>query len=93
MTGNRSWSGTRIARAVVFAILTLGLSAIALLPGVPKAAAQTQARPPSSPGPSSDVRAVLSQYGNFVQHQRYGEVWVPTATPPGWHPYPPCHWV
>lgn len=39
------------------------------------------------------MRAVLSQYGNFVQHQRYGEVWVPSATPPGWHPYPPCHWV
>ena len=93
MTGNRSWSGTRAARAVVFAILTLGLFAIALLPTVPKAAAQAQARPPSPPGPSSDVRAVLSQYGNFVQHQRYGEVWVPTATPPGWHPYPPCHWA
>jgi len=93
MTGNRSWSGTRAARAVVFAILTLGLSAIALLPAVPKAAAQAQMRPPSPPGPSSDVRAVLSQYGNFVQHQRYGEVWVPTATPPGWHPYPPCHWA
>src|SRR6516165_869382 len=93
MTGNRSWSGTRIARAVVFTILTLGLSAIALLPAVPKAAAQAQMRLPSPPGPSSDVRAVLSQYRNFVQHQRYGEVWVPTATPPGWHPYPPCHWV
>jgi Family of unknown function (DUF6600)/Chaperone of endosialidase len=93
MTGNRSWSGTRVARAVVLAILTLGLSATALSLAVPKAAAQAQAQPQSPSGPSSDVRAVLSQYGNFVQHQRYGEVWVPSATPPGWHPYPPCHWV
>jgi len=81
MTGNRSWSGTRVARAAVFAILTLGLFANALSLGVPKAAAQAQPQSPS--GPTSDVRAVLSQYGNFVQHQRYGEVWVPSATPPG----------
>jgi len=42
---------------------------------------------------ANDVRAVLSQYGKFVQHQKYGEVWVPGVTPQGWHPYPPCHWV
>jgi Family of unknown function (DUF6600) len=40
-----------------------------------------------------DVRNVLTQYGRFVQHQKYGEVWVPTVTPQGWHPYPPCNWV
>jgi hypothetical protein len=39
------------------------------------------------------MRAVLSEYGNFAQHPRYGEVWVPTVTPQGWHPYEPCHWV
>jgi hypothetical protein len=39
------------------------------------------------------VRSVLTQYGRFVQHERYGEVWVPTVTPQGWHPYPPCNWV
>ena len=42
---------------------------------------------------SPEFRDVLSQYGRFVQHDRYGEVWVPTVTPEGWHPYPPCHWV
>jgi hypothetical protein len=40
-----------------------------------------------------DARAVLSSFGSFVQNPKYGEVWVPTVTPPGWHPYPPCHWV
>lgn len=40
-----------------------------------------------------EVRGVLSQYGRFVQHAKYGEVWVPTVTPQGWHPYPPCNWV
>jgi hypothetical protein len=41
----------------------------------------------------AEARNVLSQYGRFVQHARFGEVWVPTVTPQGWHPYPPCHWV
>ena len=41
----------------------------------------------------AEARTVLSQYGRFVQHARFGEVWVPTVTPQGWHPYPPCHWV
>jgi hypothetical protein len=40
-----------------------------------------------------EVRAVLSQYGQFVQHPRYGEIWVLSVTPPNWHPYPACHWV
>jgi len=39
------------------------------------------------------VRNTLSRYGRFMQHQKYGEVWVPTVTPQGWHPYPPCNWV
>ena len=40
-----------------------------------------------------EVRNVLTQYGRFVQHAKYGEVWIPTVTPQGWHPYPPCNWV
>ena len=42
---------------------------------------------------SPEFRSVLTQYGRFVQHDRFGEVWVPTVTPEGWHPYPPCRWV
>src|SRR5450631_716751 len=42
---------------------------------------------------AAEVRAVLSQYGSFVNHEKYGEVWVPTVTPQDWHPYPPCQWV
>jgi hypothetical protein len=58
----------------------------------PASAQQPDQRPP--PGQlTDDARSVLSQYGNFVQHQVYGEVWIPSITPQGWHPYPPCHWV
>lgn len=38
-------------------------------------------------------RGVLAQYGRFVPHARYGEVWVPTAVEAGWKPYAPCHWT
>jgi hypothetical protein len=91
MTGNRSWSGPRFSRPAFIALLTIGLAALALLPaGGARAQAQAQQ---AAQGATSDVKAVLAQYGNFVQHQKYGEVWVPSVTPPGWHPYPPCHWV
>jgi hypothetical protein len=42
---------------------------------------------------ASDTRAVLAQYGDFSQHERYGEVWRPKVTPAGWHPYMACNWV
>jgi len=93
MTRNRSWSGTRCARAAFIALLALGLSALLSWPAAGPAAAQAPTQAQAPQGPTSDVRAVLAQYGNFVQHQKYGEVWVPSVTPPGWHPYPPCHWV
>ena len=49
-----------------------------------RAFAQQQADP---------VRATLLQFGQFASHPKYGEVWTPTVTPPGWHPYAPCNWV
>jgi hypothetical protein len=58
------------------------------------AAPQEVVAPQPAPEPIADsVRATLGQFGSFVQHPTYGEVWVPTVTPMGWHPYPPCHWV
>ena len=66
---------------------------------VPEAASGQPAPPvsasPSIPhtAPGDSVRETLSQFGTFVQHAKYGEVWTPTVTPPGWHPYEACHWV
>jgi Chaperone of endosialidase len=76
--------------AARFAV-TLGMLAAVVLMLI---ASPTLAQAPTQQeGASNDVKSVLAQYGNFVQHVKYGEVWVPTVTPPGWHPYPPCHWV
>jgi hypothetical protein len=42
---------------------------------------------------AQDVRVILSKYGAFQPHERYGEVWVPNTVPQGWHPYPACNWT
>jgi len=77
-------------------------AAIAVLAFASPALAQNQPelQPPAATVPQQQVsqvqdqaRSVLTQYGRFVQHEKYGEVWVPTVTPQGWHPYPPCNWV
>ncbi|MDR4307906.1 hypothetical protein IHQ68_14890 [Chelatococcus sambhunathii] len=39
------------------------------------------------------MKQTLGQYGEFVTHEKYGDVWRPTVTPRGWHPYPACDWV
>lgn len=41
----------------------------------------------------SEMKQTLAAYGEFVSHAKYGEVWKPTVTPRGWHPYPACDWV
>lgn len=43
----------------------------------------------------SEFKEILSRYGAFQAHEKYGEVWIPAAetAPAGWHPYPPCNWV
>jgi hypothetical protein len=83
-------------------IFAIAFTIIALSFASPAAFAQnaqdTQATGATSPQQQAsqvqdEVRNTLSQYGRFVQHQKYGEVWVPTVTPQGWHPYPPCNWV
>ena len=75
-----------LLRAVLLA--SLALPASALVPAaMPFAAAQAHA------GILAEHKAVLAQYGTFEQHPRYGEVWVPSVTPQGWHPYQPCHWI
>jgi hypothetical protein len=68
-------------------------------PAAPPAAAMETAPVAQAPVGATDeetianFKQVLAQYGKFVELDKYGEVWVPTVTPEGWHPYPPCHWI
>ena len=81
--------------AIAFAIIALAsASPVASAQTAQDTQATSATIPQQQPAQvQDDVRNTLSQYGRFVQHQKYGEVWVPTVTPQGWHPYPPCNWV
>ena len=41
----------------------------------------------------AEDRAILQQFGAFIQHAKYGEVWAPSATPENWHPFMACNWI
>jgi len=86
----------RLVRTVLIAGLALPvmtlLSPVQTLTGA-KAATTTTAAPQSEASTLAEFKMILAQYGTFTQHQKYGEVWVPTVTPQGWHPYPACQWV
>ncbi|HLL27546.1 MAG TPA: DUF6600 domain-containing protein [Xanthobacteraceae bacterium] len=74
------------ARSLIRALLAFALvftpaAATGLLPQ----AAQAQG--------AIDFHAALDGYGHWVQHPRWGEVWVPDQTPPDWQPYRLGHWV
>ena len=90
------------ARTMLTAMFAAALAVLVLSTSTPSAFAQAPARnsaqdsvvPQQNVAKVQDeVRGVLTQYGRFVQHAKYGEVWIPTVTPQGWHPYPPCNWV
>jgi hypothetical protein len=79
----------RLARAVLIA--GLALPATALLPvNTPLATTQAHAAGPTT---VAEFKSVLAAYGKWGTHDKYGDIWVPTVTPPGWHPYPACQWV
>jgi Family of unknown function (DUF6600) len=93
----------RLTRAALVAGLILPAAALTAQSShaapVPPAAALQTAPVVQAPVAASDeetianFKQVLAQYGKFVEVAPYGQVWVPTVTPEGWHPYPPCHWV
>ena len=99
---------TILSKRLTYAALIAGLvlPAPALIASQPSRAASGPpgaAAAPTAPAPAvadaSDQETIakfketLAAYGNFVTLAGFGEVWVPTVTPEGWHPYPPCQWV
>ena len=73
-------------RGLVLATLT-GLSLVTM--AVTFAAAPS----PAQAQVSAEFQAALEPYGEWRQHPRWGEVWVPDQRPRGWRPYSVGHWV
>src|SRR5260370_10123267 len=79
----------RLARAVLIAGLALPMTS--LLPAnAPFAISKAHAAGPTT---VAEFKSILASYGKWGTHDKYGDIWVPTVTPPGWHPYPACQWV
>jgi hypothetical protein len=79
----------RLARAVLIAGLALPVTT--LLPAnAPLSITQAHAAGPTT---VAEFKSVLAAYGKWGTHDKYGDIWVPAVTPPGWHPYPACQWV
>jgi hypothetical protein len=79
----------RLARAVLIA--GLALPVMTLLPAnAPFAITKAHAAGPTT---VAEFKSVLAAYGKWGTHDKYGDIWVPTVTPQGWHPYPACQWA
>jgi hypothetical protein len=78
----------RLARAVLIA--GLALPVMTLLPAnAPFAISKAHAEATTM----AEFKSILANYGKWGTHEKYGAIWVPTVTPPGWHPYPACQWA
>ncbi len=82
-----------ITRFSLRRLLIGGLTAFALIGGgisVPLVAASLT---PAMAQSADEMQEALENYGHWVRHARYGEVWVPDGVPPDWRPYEYGHWV
>ena len=82
----------RLMRAALLA--GLALTSLSALPfDAAFAAPSARSATSNDTATIAEFKQTLAGFGTFVNHERYGEVWVPGVTPPGWHPYPACQWV
>src|SRR6266542_2857758 len=80
----------RAIPAMSFRAWLLGLVALAVLGLV--AAIGDGALRPARAQDISEFRETLGNYGRWIAHPRWGEVWVPADVGPDWRPYRLGHW-
>jgi hypothetical protein len=78
----------KLRRLVLAALTGLSLAALA-----GSASIVTGTLTPAQAQVSGEFQAALEPYGEWRQHPRWGEVWVPDERPRGWRPYSVGHWV
>ncbi len=76
-------------RRLALALLTGSALAVAWLPASVVVGALT----PAYAQVSDEFQQALAPYGQWRQHPRWGDVWVPDQRPRGWRPYSVGHWV
>ncbi|HYM98719.1 MAG TPA: DUF6600 domain-containing protein, partial [Aestuariivirgaceae bacterium] len=76
-----------LRRVSVATAVALGATSLFVVADGSKAPAQAQG------SVSIEFRGALEPYGQWRQHPRFGEVWVPANRPRNWRPYTRGHWV
>jgi hypothetical protein len=74
-------------------LLIGGLTAFAFIGGSISVPLVTASLTPAMAQSADEMQEALENYGHWVRHARYGEVWVPDGVPPDWRPYEYGHWV
>ena len=70
----------------------LAAAAIALF-GLSGLFADASLRPVQAQEMMGEFRETLGAYGRWIEHPRWGAVWVPADMPVDWRPYRSGHWV
>jgi hypothetical protein len=70
----------------------LAAAAIALV-GLSGLFADASLRPARAQEMMAEFRETLGAYGRWIEHPRWGAVWVPADIPVDWRPYRLGHWV
>jgi hypothetical protein len=76
-------------RRLALALLTSTAIAAVSLP----ASVMVGATTPAYAQMSEEFQQALEPYGQWRQHPRWGDIWVPDQRPRGWRPYTVGHWV
>jgi hypothetical protein len=76
-------------KRLVLALLTGTAIAVVSLP----ASVMVGSLTPAYAQVSEEFQQALAPYGEWRQHPRWGDVWVPDQRPRGWRPYSVGHWV
>jgi uncharacterized protein DUF6600 len=81
--------GLRLRRQLARLLAIVGIAVL----GLGALVAGVSLRPAQAQEELVGFRQTLDTYGRWVEHPRWGAVWVPDGTPADWRPYRLGHWV
>lgn len=94
LAGLRAASARLLAGTALLASVALCADPLQAQPlPPPDAAAPPDAAPPPGDVSTEDFREALADFGSWVAHRRWGDVWVPANVHQDWRPYTRGRWV
>ena len=81
--------GSRLRRRLARLVAAAGIALLSLGGLI----AEVSLRPAQAQEMLVEFHEALGAYGRWVEHPRWGAVWIPDGTPGDWRPYRLGHWV